>query len=494
MKHGLLVAALSLASLSAQAADYFVVVPVKGKTALTPTPAPPPAEPIGVFLQTATLPEGSVGVDYSYDLKQHMLITGDSSLDPTLSSWVANQALPPGLSLSTSGVITGKPTEVNNTGLSFEVAATYKGAEGVQVYTIVVNGVTVNVTQLAMGYSHVCALTDAGGLKCWGGNNRGQLGLGHTVSQLTPVDVPGLTSGVTHVAAGEYGTCAVHNGAAKCWGWNNDGQLGDGTQVDRYAPTQVQGLTSGVLRVAYNRSGYAVMVDGTVRSWGWNQYGQLGDGTLIRRLTPVVVSGLSGASDVAAGFGHACAVASGGVKCWGYNNNGQLGIGNSTDQKLPVATSLSSGVVQLYTSEYNTCARVGGNAYCWGSNANSQLTGSTARSVPTLVQGPWTSAGQSVTSISIAHTHACASITDGRVYCWGGNDYGQVGDNSQAKRLTPVMVRAPATNASFVVVRKEFSCAASASGGVHCWGNNVDGRLGTGSTGGFQPSPVEVAF
>ncbi len=340
------------------------------------------------------------------------------------------------------------------------------------------------VAAIAAGYAHTCAVTTAGGLKCWGVNDIGQLGDGTTNARANPADVTSLTSGVQNVSAGVNHTCALTTGGGvQCWGANNAGQLGDGTTTNHMLPAVVSGLASGVKAIA---AGYyhtcALLTSGGVKCWGVNDHGQLGDGTItISRTIPVAVSGLtSGVQTIAVGADHACAVtASGGLKCWGRGDSGQVGDSTYTASRTtPVdVTGLTSGILAVTTGRFHSCAlTTSGGTKCWGSNYYGQLGDGTTngRATPGDVSG----LTSGVLAITAGGYHNCAVTTGGGLKCWGFNNFSEIGDGTNTDRTTPVVVSGLTSGVQKITAGYGHTCALMTSGGIKCWGLNTSGQLG----------------
>jgi alpha-tubulin suppressor-like RCC1 family protein len=351
------------------------------------------------------------------------------------------------------------------------------------------------VSALAVGDYHACALTDAGTAKCWGSDRVGELGDGSFVtSSVVPVDVkmindatsltaganhacvlrPGgaywcwgkgnlsdgtttnradpafaaTVSGATRLAEGAWHNCALAAGAVRCWGYNGAGQLGNGSFADSFdEPVSVSTITDATAISARGDFSCAIVEAGRVKCWGMGSSGALGNGSTANSPDPVYVQSISDATALAAGVGHACVIVSGGaVKCWGVNNTGQLGnpsvlTGRSGLSTTPVNVPGLTGAISIAAGPYNTCAiLIGGTLRCWGDNGYHQL-GPAAIVTDLLSTAPLPYLGLAgVDEVGIGWGSICARI-GGRVKCWGMNVLGQLGDGTTIDRDSPVDVR-----------------------------------------------------
>lgn len=294
-----------------------------------------------------------------------------------------------------------------------------------------------------------------------GGNAFGQLGIGSLADQTTPTAVA-LGSGRTalQIASGmgynEDHTCALlDDGSVKCWGGNNSGQLGLGDMTDttndtnsaHRAPSAIVNLGSGrtATELAVGDDHTCALLDnGSLVCWGQNGQGELGIGSTTNGTTPATVSLGAGFTPVhiAASYYSTCAwTSAGAAKCWGNNTNGQLGQGNTTPigdggSGLSVAfasvISFGGGLVsQVSPADYSTCARLStGSVKCWGMNNDGQL----GLGNMTAIQAPGSAVdfggGRTATQIATGGAHTCALLDNNSMRCWGANDNGQLGQNN----------------------------------------------------------------
>lgn len=194
--------------------------------------------------------------------------------------------------------------------------------------------------EVGMGHHHVCAVTVAGELFCWGRNQSGQLGLGDSAvgSDQAGAARVGTDSNWALVEGGDTHTCAIDAaGAVSCWGDNSRGALGDGTSMNRTTPTPIADDASFLQVEGGVGFTCALRDDRTLLCWGANNLGQLGRGTIsTRALSPDPAGGFDDWIAYAVGEGHVCAVREGGsLYCWGGNDLGQLGVGDFTRRDTP---------------------------------------------------------------------------------------------------------------------------------------------------------------
>jgi hypothetical protein len=353
------------------------------------------------------------------------------------------------------------------------------------------------VVQVAAGSAFTCALLASGRVKCWGDNSLGQLGNGSTVSSTTPVDVEGLPLDIVSIAAGGRHACALTGvGGVACWGANAFGQLGDGTYAEHHSASRVLGLSSGASAIATGNShSCALAAGGAVECWGGNGAGQLGDGTATSHGTPAAVPSLaSGVVAISAGFESSAAIATDGrVKYWGRD-----GVAPNCSQTSPLGPVVCVNVPAYSKFPKDAASLPGGIAAvsvvsAYGAPYTNDYTtcviaggGRVVCGVGLLGPGQTTEfpdLASGVTAISMGGDHTCVLTPGGVAQCWGANNHGQLGDGTtDARRSSPKPVAGLSDWLLEVVAGGAHSCALTPTRDVMCWGANDSGQVGDGTT------------
>jgi alpha-tubulin suppressor-like RCC1 family protein len=255
----------------------------------------------------------------------------------------------------------------------------------------------------------------------------GQLGNGVKDGNGSPSTLVPVQGGLafTQLAAGENHTCGItSSGAAYCWGYNGQGELGTttaercGAGTCSSVPVAVAGgHTFTQLDAEVNTTCGVTAGTGRVLCWGAG-YGA----------APVEVGAGRAYTQVAVGFDHVCALSGTQAYCRGVNTYGQLGTGGTNPESAFTPVAGGHAFAQVVAGQQYTCGlTTGGTALCWGRNSEGALGSGPLTSTPRPTPAP-VSGGLSFTALSAGQAHACGRATDGRLYCWGNDSFGQVGD------------------------------------------------------------------
>ena len=332
-----------------------------------------------------------------------------------------------------------------------------------------------------------------GNLWTWGYNAYGQLGTNDTTHRSTPVTTLSGGSNWKQVS-GTYHTAAIKtDGTLWTWGYNYYGQLGNNifggvraTPVTTFAGgTNWKQVSGG----SYHNA--AIKTDGTLWTWGRNSYGQLGINDITDRSTPVTTfAGGTNWKQVASGRFYTVAIKTDGTLwTWGYNYYGALGTNDTTQRNTPVTTFAGgSNWKQVTCGYYHTAAiKTDGTLWTWGYNPYGQLgtNDTTNRSTPVT-----TFAGGSNWKQVSGGYHNAAIKTDGTLWTWGFGTSGQLGTNDTTNRSTPVTTFAGGTNWKQVSCGGLYNTAAiKTDGTLWTWGRGAEGQLGT-NDGTQRNTPV----
>ncbi|MEP7324949.1 MAG: Ig-like domain-containing protein [Gemmatimonadota bacterium] len=332
--------------------------------------------------------------------------------------------------------------------------------------------------ELSVGGVSSCGLLKSGEAFCWGGDQpRGVLFNGLVLEKLALGN--GFACGLT--PAGE----------AYCWGSNGEGQLGDGTMRDRAAPVAVDVRQTFADLSAGGSHACGLTSAGVAYCWGANNAGQIGDGSKSRRARPVRVIGNFSFQSISAGDIHTCGITrEGKAYCWGDGLSNQLGNGKTGTVTEPDLVRGNLTFRSVAVGARHSCGlTTTGQAYCWGENKRGQLGNDTQddRNTPDSVY-----TDQLFRALTAGTAHTCGLTTRGQVLCWGDNASGQLGDGSRRSRNLPGPITTSIGRFLKVSTGSAHTCALAVTGQLVCWGANLRGQLGGGSSAQLLATPTVV--
>ena len=356
-----------------------------------------------------------------------------------------------------------------------------------------------------IGYNVSIGVRSTGELYTWGRNDKGQLGDGTIVNKSSPVLIGALTdwgnaSGATIFASDVTMGVVKPNGSLWMWGDNSVGQLGDGTIVNKSSPIQIGSdkiWSTAAIGGQTVPTTAGITSDGSIWTWGGNAGGQLGAGTgVTNKSLPVQIGWVSLWSSIVSGIFTIGITNDGYLRAWGDNTYGQLGDGTTVTKSVPVqiGTATWSNVAVTVSGwgfgNVSAAIQTNGSLWMWGRNEVGQLGQSDLihRSVPTAV-GALTSWSNS--KISTGYQSLVVK-SDGSLWTWGLNNYGQLGAGTVTSRSSPVQVGTYQNwaTASFGL---QHGAAIRPNGTLWVWGRNDYGQSGLSeATTVLRSSPVQV--
>ncbi|MCO4761822.1 MAG: hypothetical protein KC502_09975 [Myxococcales bacterium] len=298
--------------------------------------------------------------------------------------------------------------------------------------------------------------------------------------------------------AGGSATCfRKTDGTAVCWGRNAVGQTGTGAGATKLSkPMAIAGI-SQIARIGLaEQHGCAVHGSGKVSCWGDSFHGQIGNGVKhVEHLVPVATKVEGTAFEVSANVYSSAALSEKGVWGWGNNTGDKFQAGNYTSKPTPLLVKPpadASPALEVCVGDHHMCV-LGKNkkVYCWGSNEWGELGHGTIVTSGAFVAAAEVKALPQVDHLACGSWHSCAWIQGGKAYCWGKNLNGQLGNGGIANIAAAVQVIG-LDQVSLVAPSRQNSCAIANGGKVYCWGKNDVGQTTTKPTSKEVPTPTEV--
>ncbi len=336
---------------------------------------------------------------------------------------------------------------------------------------------------ITAGFNHTIAIKQDGSLWAWGSNATCQLGTGTMTDKHNPVQI-GTDLDWLSVSAGGYHTAAIKaNGTLWVWGYNSDGQLGDNTIYKKFAPTQLGTANDWKMVSAGSNFTMAIKTDGTLWAWGFNYDGMLGIGSSIDMLIPTQVGTEKNWKTISAGASHCVALKNdGSLWAWGTNIYGELGNGVSGHSKTiysPVNIGTDTDWKLICAgSNYSMAIKTDGTLWTWGINGFGQLGDGTTdqKTKPTKIgtDNDW--------KMVKGYRHTVAVKNNGTLWSSGTNQYGEFGDGTIA--YGTVKLKQVSTSEQWASAEVGYNSTFATQTDKSLWtsGKNEYGQLGDYST------------
>ena len=381
---------------------------------------------------------------------------------PPDATFKADPHLPDDLSIDASGTVSGTPVDVSP---AKSYVFTISTPENADVSSETIKITVASVSETGMGNAYGCARMTTGEVSCWNSTTDGRSDAQH---------VPGMTT-ASQLATGETKACAIVEADHKVSCWSGLGKPGVPVLLARGGKP-----LTGAVQVVVAAGHSCALTAAGVLCWGDNDVGQLGLKDKKSQDYPVIVEGLAklGISQLAARGRHTCAITTGGlVQCWGLS----MDPADKKSSYVPVAVTGLDGATAIAVGKSHACAIVGNReaVKCWGLNAHGQLGTGFLGKRPELIEVDL-AAGRAK-KITVGEHSSCAMLETGKIKCWGANDRGQLGYIPHEKcTVGPAeipcsshadLVMGFSTGGITALASNNNGSCATAHGRVQCWGS-----------------------
>lgn len=350
---------------------------------------------------------------------------------------------------------------------------------------------------ISSGLFHAMGIKSDGTLWAWGKNDTGQLGDGTLIQKYIPTQI-GTSNNWKIVSCGEDFTVGIQtDGTLWSWGNNVRGQLGNGNFTNSITPTQVgTDNTWDTLDCGYS---FCVALKGnfskTLWTWGYNEFGQLGDGNNVNVNVPQQIGVSTSWKSVSAGAYHTLALefVTGGSRLmgWGLNQFGQLGDNTVNPKNIPTQIGTDVNWQTVVTGYFHSLAKkTTGTLWAWGYNGDYQLGSGNTIDIHFPTQITTDTNWQGV--LSAGFYHSMIKKTDGTLWTWGRNTYGELGSASLVYTSIPKQMGTATNWGNIISASSGFSLALRQDGTLNSWGSGFDGQLGNGSSALNASTPVSI--